>query len=66
MTKIYYRYRLDDGRFWGDTDVFGDDPECGYLETSPPVYEPMEHLPVWTGSAWVIHDYSTGYLGDPL
>jgi len=63
---LYYRYRLDDGRYWGDTDQPGDDPECGYVDIDTPEYEPMYYIAVWNGTEWVIHDYSTGQLGDPI
>lgn len=63
---LYYRYRLDDGRYWGDTDVLNDDPECGYATIDTPPYDTMMAIAVWNGTGWVLHDYSTGQLGDPL
>lgn len=66
MTILYHRYRLDDGRFHGDTDVLGDDPECGYTEIDTPMYDPMYVIARWTGTEWVLHDYSQGDMGDPL
>ena len=66
MTILYHRYRLDDGRYWGDTDTLNDDPECGYTDIDTPDYDPMMVIAVWNGTAWVLYDYSTGELGPPL
>lgn len=62
MMTFYHRYRLDDGRYWGSTDVLDDDPECGYTEIEAPRYQYLENIPCWTGTAWIIKPLINGHV----
>ena len=64
---LYFRYRLDDGRYWGDTNTLDDDPDCGYVTQDTPDYNPMTYIARWTGTDWAIHwILDQGQLGDPV
>ena len=50
----YYRYRLDDGRFWGATRNANDDLQCATTELEPLQYDDMSEELYWTGNQWQI------------